>query len=257
MLRAAALVLLLSLAPAEGATAQAPVLGAADYMGPYGTGWGEVAPRAFHNGGVPSGGVRQIEWTGWGQPVATGTGKTSLYAPAGGYLSTPGTMELRVEGLGECPGEGRPAYTLLFVRTPKWPGAPLPGWHKWNSTRTICDREERDPDAGKRGTLGCRDVGPRAFVPPKVFDIVAYLVPCDLARRVARTISERRWPRRCRRHGCQERFEGLDCRLERPRRDERVPDFSLERRRLFPAQRVACLSTDGGNFTAWFARPLR
>ncbi|HEV3000810.1 MAG TPA: hypothetical protein VGW75_08750 [Solirubrobacteraceae bacterium] len=251
---------LLALVVSAQAPAQPPVLGSPSYVPPYGRGWGEVAPAEFSNGGVPSGHVIDVAWSGWGDPVATGTGRNWLYRPSGGYFRRPGRVQLRVEGLGTCPGEDRPAYTLLFVRAPQWPGGPLGPWLKWSGTRTICDYEETDPEYEypRRPPGDCGDAGRRAFAPGKVFSIAAYVVPCDQARRVAAAIAATRWPRRCLRRGCARTIEGLDCRLERLRRGEVTPDFrTVSLRRPYPAQRVACVSSAGGNFSAWQVAPRR
>ena len=88
-MRSTLLVLFLSLvlvavSTSPAAAQEAPVLGSPDYV-TNGEGFGSVAPKAVYNGGVPSGLVSGIRWTGWGEPTARGEGKGSIYRPQGGY----------------------------------------------------------------------------------------------------------------------------------------------------------------------------
>ncbi len=121
-------------APAEAAAD--PVLGARAFAAPYGKGWGTAEPKEIFNGGDPSGSVRNIRWTGWGNPSAIGYGWNPLFKPHGGYYRKPGRVELRATALGRC-GKRR-AYTKLEIRAPKKPGGKLGRWVSWSGAYTIC-----------------------------------------------------------------------------------------------------------------------
>jgi hypothetical protein len=134
-----ALLLALALACAGAAAAGAaanPVLGAKAFAAPYGTGWGTVEPTEIFNGGDPSGSVRDIKWTGWGNPSAIGYGLNPIFKPHGGYYRKPARVELRATALGRC--GSRRAYTRLEIRAPKKPGGKLGKWTSWSGAKTIC-----------------------------------------------------------------------------------------------------------------------
>lgn len=130
------IVLLLMLASAASAAAANPVLGAKAFASPYGKGFGTAEPKEIFNGGDPSGSVRDIEWSGWGNPSAIGHGLNPIFKPHGGYYRKPARIELRATDLGKC-GK-RVAYTKLEVRIPKKPGGKLGKWFSWSGAKTIC-----------------------------------------------------------------------------------------------------------------------
>jgi hypothetical protein len=127
--------LTLSLAPSAGAAAN-PVLGAKAFAAPYGSGWGTAEPREIFNGGDPSGSVRNIKWSGWGNPSAIGHGLNPIFKPHGGYYRKPARVELRATDLGKCGLQA--AYTRLEIRAPKHPGGKLGKWMSWAGAKTIC-----------------------------------------------------------------------------------------------------------------------
>jgi hypothetical protein len=120
----------------SAAAAAVPVLGAKAFAAPYGKGWGTVEPKEIFNGGDPSGSVRDIEWSGWGNPSAIGYGLNPIFKPHGGYYRKPARIELRATDLGKC-GQ-RAAYTRLEFRAPKKPGGKLGKWMSWSGAKTIC-----------------------------------------------------------------------------------------------------------------------
>ena len=124
-----------ALAGAAGAAAN-PVLGAKAYAAPYGKGFGTAEPKEIFNGGDPSGSVRNIKWTGWGNPSAIGYGLNPIFKPHGGYYRKLGRVELRATALGRCGAQA--AYTKLEIRAPKKPGGKLGKWQSWSGAYTIC-----------------------------------------------------------------------------------------------------------------------
>src|SRR6185312_6638391 len=72
-----------------------PVLGAKAFAAPYGNGFGSAEPKEIFNGGDPSGSVRNIHWSGWGNPTAIGYGLNPIFKPHGGYYRKPARIELR------------------------------------------------------------------------------------------------------------------------------------------------------------------
>jgi hypothetical protein len=124
-----------ALAAPAGAAAT-PVLGAKAFAAPYGKGFGTAEPQEIFNGGDPSGSVRDIKWTGWGNPSAIGYGLNPIFKPHGGYYRKPARIELRATGLGKCGNQA--AYTKLEVRIPKVPGGKLGKWMSWSGAYTIC-----------------------------------------------------------------------------------------------------------------------
>jgi hypothetical protein len=114
-----------------------PTLGSKTFAAPYGAGFGLPEPEAIFNGGDPSGEVREITWTGWGNPIAIGYGRNPIFKPHGGYYRALARIELRATKLGEC--AKRAAYTRLEVRVPKVPGGKLGKWQLWAGAKTICE----------------------------------------------------------------------------------------------------------------------
>ncbi|MBS1846376.1 MAG: hypothetical protein JST53_18355 [Actinobacteria bacterium] len=124
-----------ALAGSAGAAA-IPTLGAKAFAAPYGKGFGTAEPKEIFNGGDPSGSVRDIKWTGWGNPSAIGYGLNPIFKPHGGYYRKPARIELRATALGKCGKQA--AYTKLEVRIPKKPGGKLGKWMSWSGAYTIC-----------------------------------------------------------------------------------------------------------------------
>jgi hypothetical protein len=121
---------------ASSAAAANPVLGAKAFAAPYGKGFGTAEPKEIFNGGDPSGSVRDIKWSGWGNPSAIGYGLNPIFKPHGGYYRKPARAELRATGLGKCGSQA--AYTRLEIRVPKHPGGQLGKWMLWSAAKTIC-----------------------------------------------------------------------------------------------------------------------
>lgn len=124
-----------ALTASAGAAAN-PVLGAKAFAAPYGKGFGTAEPAEIFNGGDPSGSVRNIEWSGWGDPSAIGYGLNPIFKPHGGYYRKPARIELRATALGKCGKQA--AYTRLEIRVPKKPGGKLGKWMLWSGAKTIC-----------------------------------------------------------------------------------------------------------------------
>jgi hypothetical protein len=114
------------------------VLGSRRFYAPGSRGFGTARPRTIYNGGVPSGLVSRITWTGWGSSQAFGRGLTSIYKPGGGYYRQRVTIRLRAYSVGTCPAEPQLAYRRLAYRVPSRPGAPLQGWRYWSGRSEIC-----------------------------------------------------------------------------------------------------------------------
>lgn len=130
--------------PTAGPTATAapssqptPVLGSTQFQpGPDARGFGQAHPAEIFNGGDPAGLVQGLVWQGWGSPVATATGLTSIFRPQGGYYPELVQASLRAEDLREC--DGVPAYRQLYIRVPAEPGGPLGPWTRWNDAPDLC-----------------------------------------------------------------------------------------------------------------------
>jgi hypothetical protein len=121
---------------ASAAAAADPVLGAKAFAAPYGKGFGTAEPSEIFNGGDPSGSVREIKWSGWGNPGAIGYGLNPIFKPHGGYYRKPARAELRATALGKCGKQA--AYTKLEIRVPKHPGGKLGKWMLWSGVKTLC-----------------------------------------------------------------------------------------------------------------------
>jgi hypothetical protein len=119
------------------ASGSQPVLGGKAFA-PMGEGFGTVAPPTIFNGGDPSGLVSHITWHHWGSRTATGSGKTSIFKPHGGYYPQLVRAQLRASRLGHCGKHGPRAYTHLEAREPSRPGGPLGKWFAWSGARSIC-----------------------------------------------------------------------------------------------------------------------
>jgi hypothetical protein len=117
---------------------RAPVLGSAVFAGRPGVGWGTYKPVEIFNGGDPSGMVREISWTGWGDTTAIGQGKTYIFRSGGGYYPQAVRAELRASDLGHCSRGGPLAYEHLDAREPSRPGGLLGKWFAWSGAKTLC-----------------------------------------------------------------------------------------------------------------------
>lgn len=217
---------------------QPVVLGAADYA-PYGGGWGTAEPSELSNGGVPSGVLTHIRWRDWGKPVARGVARASIYKPAGGYYPHGARALLRVSRIGQCPGTAAPAYTVLEVRLPTWPGGPPGGWFKWSGNATVCDNESDLPNYNPGY---CGYTGSEYGLTGQARDINAYRVRCARARRIAlrsrgmvSPMSSHGRRRACGRTGCRVRIGRFRCRFQPVRQVDNDPLPSSG-----PVQRVAC-----------------
>jgi hypothetical protein len=113
------------------------VLGSKKFA-PYGKGFGKVKPRIVFNGGVPSGLVRKVKWSRWGEPVALGHGRGSQYKPDGGYYKKPVGVRFRAQKLGKCRGSRRQAYTQLRFQAQRKPGGKYGAWMYWSGSTSIC-----------------------------------------------------------------------------------------------------------------------
>jgi hypothetical protein len=131
-------VILAALIPVSSASGagEVVVLGAKEFTGSYGYGFGTEKPKRFFNGGDPSGLVSNIHWRNWGAPTAIGHGLTSIFKPQGGYYRKLVRIKLQARGIGTC--DGKQAYQQLRFRVPHRPGGPLGGWHLWSGTSSIC-----------------------------------------------------------------------------------------------------------------------
>ena len=197
--RAAAAAVVLFLALAAPASAAGPVLGARGLF-PNGTGWGTVRPVTLFNGGVPSGLIDDIRWTGWGRDVARGRGRKPTYRPGGGYYRRRVAVQLKATRLATCPGaEAVPAYTRLLVRSRVKPGGRYGDW--FPGTLDLCDWRARPHRCGRV-----------VFSPNSEYmasRITAWDTSCARARRVAR--ASRRVRVKPRDASYRARFAGFVC----------------------------------------------
>lgn len=217
------------------------VLGSPSYV-LNGGGWGTPEPAVISNGGAPSGVLTEIRWRNWGEPIARGTARASLYKPGGTYYAQGGRALLRAKRIGTCPGQTAPAYTVLEVRLPPWPGGPPGSWFKWSGSKTICDYNDKDPSHQyPRWPGSCGYTGHEYGQQGEARDIAAYRVDCRRARRVV--LRSRRLvspspssgPRRaCSRTGCRVRILRFRCHFQPIRQVDNDPLPSAF------VQRVAC-----------------
>jgi hypothetical protein len=221
--------------------AAAVVLGSPHYVTD-GQGFGAAHPSRIFNGGVPSGLVTQVHWTGWGKATARGRGLNPLYLPQGGYFDRRGRILLRAQKIGTCPDGTGPAYTQLWFRIPQWPGGPHGPWMKWSGSKTLCDHSQFSV-ASPPGYCGF--VGRHDYAPGTVFDVMAYRMSCGRARRAAKVMRSSG----CGSAGCTRAVAGLHCRLERQRRGVQAVAITT----THPAQRLAC-TRRAANFTGWLVR---
>jgi len=226
------------------AAARADVtLGSAAFSPGYGQGFGAVAPETVYNGGVPSGLVSGIEWSGWGEGLATGVGLNPLYKPIGGYYPARARIRLAATALGACPDQPN-AYRKLLVRLPLWPEGPLGPWQSWSGDSSLCGDGVQIPWEPPGGGGYCGYTG-EFEAPGEAKSIMAFRVDCRTARRVAAhakdqvAISPLAGKRRhCGRRGCRVRMGGFRCRFHGARR----VDFSdgEGKQMSLPFLRVAC-----------------
>ncbi len=233
----AALALLWLAAPAP---ASAVVLGSPNYIPSYGEGWGASMPSVISNGGAPSGVLTAVSWQGWGDPVATGSGRAAIYKPQGGYYAGHPRIPLRAGDIGTCPGQSEPAYRSLEFRLPPWPGAPLGPWLKWSGSLDLCDYSVRDPayDYPKRPPGQCGNIGDD-YEPEDILDVTTFELGCGEGRSVARRAEHkvrRTLPRKCFDTGCTRSVADFRCRWYPLRADESTSTIDYP----YPVQRVAC-----------------
>lgn len=179
---------------------QPPVLGSTDMVA-NGDGWGQVAPREIYNGGVPSGLIQDITWTGWGSATAKGRGKNAIYRPEGGYYDEPVEIELEATGLGTCPGEDEPAYTRLRARVPDAPGEPPGDWFLWS--RTTCEWGADAEECGRAGGTPNTD--------EVTTDVTAWDTSCATALKLARALSNVDFKANGEPGDYREEFDGFVC----------------------------------------------
>ena len=92
--------------PPPSSTQPVPTLGHLAGALAHGSGFGQVRPPAFSNGGDATGAVGSIAWTSWGGPTATGTGIGEYVAP--GQAFAQGTQEpatIVAFDVGTCGGQ--------------------------------------------------------------------------------------------------------------------------------------------------------
>ncbi|MBV1935940.1 sigma-70 family RNA polymerase sigma factor [Streptomyces sp. BV286] len=88
---------------APGDSKPAPVLGT--LWGPYQKGYGLPKPTTVYNGGSPSGMVRDVTWTSWGDERATGTGEAIHVTGEASVAESPWEKSTVVAfDLGDCFG---------------------------------------------------------------------------------------------------------------------------------------------------------
>jgi hypothetical protein len=104
----------------------------------YAQGWGSERPAIIYNGGDPSGMISSVRWDTWGGRIARGRGKTSIFAPTGGYYPTLVRIQLRASSVGRCDPRGPLAYLALDFRVPDHPGGKLGRWQSWTRSATLC-----------------------------------------------------------------------------------------------------------------------
>jgi len=113
------------------------VLGAKDFVNS-GIGWGTARPSTVHNGGSPSGMIKNIRWASWGGATAEGRGETFVYDPGGGYAEELAPIRLRAHEIGNCGPSGPPAYRQLSVSRAAYPGDPFEPWERWSGVPDLC-----------------------------------------------------------------------------------------------------------------------
>jgi virginiamycin B lyase len=98
-------------------------------LGPFATGWGQVAPPTLSNGGASANGtISSISWSTWGDALAEGQGLHPIYKPEGGYFDTPAVVQLRVADIRRCTEGGPLSYTTLMTREQTVPGGDFGPW---------------------------------------------------------------------------------------------------------------------------------
>lgn len=209
-------------------SANAVVLGSPSVY-PTGSGWGIEQPGSISNGGVPSGNAWDISWKEWGGPTAYGTGKTSLYRPAGNYYAKPGEIRFRATAIGTCPADGGPAYTQLSARIAHWPGGPLGEWFAWGRLSSICDQLFLPYTGTVPGFCGNSGDGAGDG-----YDVRSYGYVCSKSLKLVRKVNRRIGPR-CIRHGCKIRRSRFKCTIAKNTGNELSGGEYP-----YPIHRVAC-----------------
>ena len=100
--------------PDRSTMSKAPTLGRAAGTFENSSGFGQVRPPEFSNGGDPTGHVTNIRWTDWGEPQAVGEGTGFVPAPDGAVAD--GTFKpttVVAFDLGLCDGK-------LMYRAVEW-----------------------------------------------------------------------------------------------------------------------------------------
>jgi hypothetical protein len=71
-----------------------------------GSGFGQVRPAAFSNGGDPTGSVGSVAWDSWGKPMATGTGISTYVGPNQSVVEgSHEPVQIVAFDLGDCDGQ--------------------------------------------------------------------------------------------------------------------------------------------------------
>jgi len=211
---------------------------------PYAEGFGEVSPEVVYNGGVPSGLIKAIEWSGWGERTASGAGRKPIYRPNGGYYAAAARVRLKATSPGACPAEAGEFYRLLLVRVPLWPDGPLGPWQSWSGNDSLCGgglkvHWESPGGGGYCGYTGEYGAGGEAK------SIMASRIDCPAARRIVKRSQSEVSPapsfgprRFCGRRGCRVRIHGFRCRFHPIRLDDYADSEGAPLSE--PLQRVSC-----------------
>jgi hypothetical protein len=124
---------------AAAGTPSQPVLGSTSFSAvPDAIGWGSYRPIEIFNGGDPSGMIRSIVWTDWGEQQSYGYGLGNVFRPLGRGYFKPLRVELRASDLGRCRPGGPLTYRHLDVREPTRPGSSFAAWFVWSDAKTLC-----------------------------------------------------------------------------------------------------------------------
>jgi hypothetical protein len=210
----------------------------------------EHAHRYLQWGRAERSGLR-VDWKGWGEATATGSGRTAIYKPQGGYFAAHPRIPLRASDIGTCPGETELAYRTLEFRLPPWPGGPLGPWLKWSGSLDLCDHSTLDPryDYPRQPAGICGNIGDD-YTPGDILDVTTFELGCRQGREVALEAESRlrpRLPGGCLRHSCTRRLGNFRCRWYALHPDETTIDIVAP----YPVQRVAC-SRKRATISWWF-----
>jgi hypothetical protein len=96
------------------------------FGGPF-PGFGSVEPRTVSANGDPNSIVSDVRWQTWRADQAVGYGKSSEFAPHGGYLSGRFRVELIASDPGRCTASGPIVYRRLRRRDIQGNGQ----WSAW------------------------------------------------------------------------------------------------------------------------------